>query len=83
MTEATKGAVRAAKEIAKQAKMPGIMAGVFATIIDQETGLPELLEALEDLLKVYAKTLAEFECGEVWEHATRKHRAAIAKAKGD
>ncbi len=45
--------------------------------------VPELIEALEDLLKVHAKALAEFECGEVWQFATRKHRAALAKAKGE
>lgn len=75
----TKAALRTAKRVARQIKMMDVeTAKKIATIIDEETGLPELLEVLERS----ADYLDEID---TWarEDTLKCARSALAKAKGE
>ena len=100
MSEATKGAVRAAVNLSKGGTLgmgvktiSGDGLGMnytleeVATIIDQETGLPELLEVLEEA-RVYCDDRADIQSENPgapndWMRLQMHIEAALAKAEGD
>lgn len=96
MTKHTDGAERAAKTIIQEvlilnrndllrflddADVPGGLTDCIATIIDQETAAPELLEAIQHLLEQFEKWEGYHEWGEEDEIASDRAKAAITKAE--
>ena len=82
MSEATKGAVRAAKAVLSKMVDSNRVHPIeeLAAAVDQETGLPELLEAAKSALSCGA---IRFESCVLDKTIKQKLEAALAKAKGD
>lgn len=80
----TAGAMRAATAVLEKLDYPAEPLNLrIAPIIDQETGLPELLEALKAMLKTHRMDSGVASVRGGWVEARRKAVAAIAKVEGD